>query len=81
MNAYSDIPALDWLEHCAPWIGHFHIHNNDGTRDQHNALFEGNIPMEEYLLRAEPLCPNATFTFELMKAEPSIHCGTGFSNE
>ena len=73
VNAYSDIPALEWLERCAPHISHFHIHNNDGTRDQHNALFEGNIPMVEFLHRAEELCPDATFTFELMKAEPSMN--------
>ena len=73
VNAYSDISVLDWLERCAPWISHFHIHNNDGARDQHNALFEGNIPMEEFLRRAESLCPNATFTFELMKAESSMN--------
>ena len=64
---------MDWLERCAPWIGHFHIHNNDGTRDQHNALFEGTVSMEEFLHRAEELCPDALFTFELMKAEPSMN--------
>lgn len=73
VNAYSGIPVMDWLERCAPWIGHFHIHNNDGTRDQHNALFAGNIPMLEFLHRAEELCPEATVTFELMKAEPSMN--------
>ena len=73
VNAYSGIPVMDWLERCAPWIGHFHIHNNDGTRDQHNALFEGTVPMEEFLHRAEELCPDASFTFELMKAEPSMN--------
>ena len=72
INAYSKIPVMEWLERCAPWISHFHIHNNDGNRDQHNALFEGNIPMEEFLRRAEELCPTATYTFELMKAEPSM---------
>ena len=72
VNAYSGIPVMDWLERCAPWIGHFHIHNNDGTRDQHNALFEGTVPMEEFLYRAEELCLDASFTFELMKAEPSM---------
>ena len=72
VNAYSDIPPLDWLERCAPYISHFHIHNNDGTRDRHNALYDGSIPMLEFLRRAEELCPDATFTFELMKAESSM---------
>ena len=72
VNAYSKIPLVDWQESWAPYLSHFHIHNNDGSRDQHNALNDGNIPMKDFLLRAEELCPNATFTFELMKDEPSM---------
>ena len=72
VNAYSKIPLTQWLTSWAPYISHFHIHNNDGTRDQHNALNDGRIPMKEFLLRAEALCPNATFTFELMKNKPSL---------
>ena len=72
VNAYSKISVMDWLESWAPYLSHFHVHNNDGTRDQHNALDDGNIPMKEFLLRTEELCPNATFTFELMKDEPSM---------
>ena len=71
-NAYSVSTPMEWLETCAPYISHFHVHNNDGTRDQHNALNDGRIPMKEFLLRAEALCPDATFTFELMKDEPSM---------
>jgi sugar phosphate isomerase/epimerase len=72
VNAYSKISVMDWLEIWAPYLSHFHIHNNDGSRDQHNALNDGTIPMKEFLIRAEELCPNATFTFELMKDEPSM---------
>lgn len=72
VNAYSNISVMDWLETCAPHISHFHVHNNDGTRDQHNALNDGRIPMKEFLSRAEELCPDATFTMELMKARPSV---------
>ena len=72
VNAYSKILLMDWLESWAPYLSHFHIHNNDGSRDQHNALNDGNIPMKDFLLRAEELCPDATFTFELMKDEPSM---------
>ena len=72
VNAYSEISIMDWLEIWAPYLSHFHVHNNDGSRDQHNALNDGTIPMKEFLLRAEELCPDATFTFELMKDEPSM---------
>ena len=63
---------MDWLEMWAPYISHFHIHNNDSSRDQHNALTDGTIPIKEFLLRAEELCPVATYTLELMKDAPSV---------
>ena len=46
VNAYSKIPVTDWLENWAPYLSHFHIHNNDTSRDQHNPLHEGTIPMK-----------------------------------
>ena len=72
VNAYSGIPVMDWLENCGPWISHFHIHNNDGSWDTHNALYQGNIPIKELLNRGETLCPDATVTLELMEAEASV---------
>lgn len=71
-NAYSKISVMDWLETCAPYISHFHIHNNNGSWDTHSALDCGSIPMREFLHRAEILCPNATYTLELMEAGPSV---------
>lgn len=72
VNAYSDISVFDWLECWAPYLSHFHIHNNDSGRDQHGGLNEGTIPMEDLLHRCAELCPVATFTLELMNAEPSM---------
>lgn len=72
VNAYSKIPVMEWLEVCAPYISHFHIHNNDGSWDNHCPLNQGTIPMRDFLNRAESLCPNATYTLELMEAETSV---------
>ena len=72
VNAYSKVPVMDWLETCAPYIEHFHIHNNDGSWDTHSALDQGSIPMKELPTKAEALCPDATFTLELMEAESSV---------
>ena len=76
-SAYSKIPLMTWLETWAPYITHFHIHNNagfgtDGTADQHAPLDEGAIPMKELLLRIEELCPDATLALELMKNQSSV---------
>lgn len=72
VNAYSKIPVVDWLESWAPHISHFHIHNNDTSRDTHSPLTEGTIPMKEFLKKASALCPDATFTLELLEAEASV---------
>lgn len=72
VNVYSTIPVMDWLTQWAPYLSHFHIHNNDSSRDSHSALNQGTIPMEELLQKAIQLCPDATFTLEVMEAEPSM---------
>lgn len=70
-NAFSGVSVMDWLESWASYISHFHIHNNDGSQDQHNALTDGTIEIEKLLNRAQVLCPDATYTLELMKDAPS----------
>lgn len=73
VNAYSKIPAMDWLTQWAPYLSHFHIHNNDGSWDSHCPLDQGTIPMKELLWKVIQLCPDATFTLEVMEAEPSLN--------
>ena len=64
-NAYSAVPAMEWLERLAPYLRHFHLHNNDGSFDAHAPLGEGGIPMKDFLQSALVLCPAATFALEL----------------
>ena len=72
VNAYSSVGVLDWLETCGSCISHFHVHNNDGSRDQHNALTDGTIPMTALLAKIGECCPDATVTLELLKARESV---------
>lgn len=71
-NVCSELPVEAWLERLAPWIDHFHIHNNDRSFDTHSPLQCGSIPMKEFLLRAQSLCPEATYTLEVAQAEPEV---------
>lgn len=71
-NVYSQIPVEAWLQKLAPWIGHFHIHNNDRSFDTHSPLGEGSIPMNEFLTCAQQLCPEATFTLEVTDGERAV---------
>lgn len=72
VNAYAKVPVMKWLESWKDYLSHFHIHNNDGSWDTHSPLNSGNIPMREFLDQATALCPDATFTMELMEAESSV---------
>ena len=72
VNAYSQVPVENWIEDCADIIEHFHIHNNDGTWDNHCQLFDGNMNMEEVLLFIQRKCPEASISLELVEAAPSV---------
>ena len=72
-NAYSKTPVMQWLERFAPFISHFHIHNNGGEYDAHDHLTEGTIPMRELLERAEELCPQATYTLEITDSQNDVN--------
>jgi len=68
VNAYSDVPVETWLRILAPHISHFHIHSNAGDADTHSAPGEGSVDVEAIMDLADRLCPEATFTMEVMQA-------------
>lgn len=72
VNAYSGVSVGQWLRQSGAWITHFHLHNNDGSRDAHEALTDGSIDMPRFLAEADALCPEATYTLELTDSEPSV---------
>lgn len=72
VNAYSRVPAEDWIRHWAPYLSHFHIHNNHSDRDSHQALFEGTMDIPALLKLAEEVCQNPTFTLELLETPASV---------
>ena len=71
-QAYSQCSALEWAKRAAPFIRHFHIHNNNGSVDSHSPLMEGILPMEELFETIDTLCPQATVTLELPDAASSL---------
>ena len=71
-NVCSQIPVETWLKTLAPWIDHFHIHNNDRSFDTHSPLASGSIPMKEFLQCAQLMCPQATYTLEMTDVAPEV---------
>ena len=68
----SGLDPIHWLRCCAPWLSHFHIHNNEGVYDTHDALDAGHIAMEPFLHEAERLCPGATCAVESLAVTESV---------
>lgn len=75
------VPPEQWLEECAPYISHLHIHNNNGPTggnipsrgDLHNALSNGKIDYERLLKRADALIPDGlTATIESLDFADSV---------
>lgn len=71
-RVYSKVPLSQWISACAPYLSHFHIHNNPGDWDAHSALYEGVIPISRLLEQTRELCPAATYTLEIQQSLPSV---------
>ena len=68
-----EYPVCRWIEELGSFIGHFHLHNNDGKQDLHNPLTEGTMDMETVLRAIGTFCrPDVTMTIESRTCEESV---------
>ncbi|TVM15551.1 sugar phosphate isomerase/epimerase [Oceanidesulfovibrio indonesiensis] len=51
-----------WIKVLGPYIGHLHLHDNDGTGDTHQGLGQGTVPWGELMngLRRVGIAPGCT---------------------
>ncbi|MBW1712059.1 MAG: sugar phosphate isomerase/epimerase [Deltaproteobacteria bacterium] len=42
-NTWSQAPLMDWLTRLGPWLKRLHLHDNDGSFDQHLPIGQGNF--------------------------------------
>lgn len=76
----TPIAPADWLKACAPYISHYHIHNNFGVPeggrrnmgDRHLSPGNGIIDMKALLTLAKDLTPEATAAIESYELEESV---------
>ena len=80
-NLHPELPLEKWIEDCAPYVSHLHIHNNNGPAkgfagagDLHRSLGNGIIDYEKLLKKAESLItdPDLTATVESVEMEESV---------
>lgn len=79
----------DWVRTLGPWIRHLHLHDNDGSWDQHLGLGKGRIDFSALfaLLREVGARPGATFephdeeafrqTLGFMHSKPDLFAALG----
>lgn len=72
-NAYSDVPVEDWIRTLGARIGHVHLHNNSGSRDEHAALNCGSIDVPAVLKLLDECAPGAAICIESMQAQACLN--------
>jgi len=48
LQAFAKCPWQDWLP-ALPWVGHLHLHDNQGDTDTHQAIGHGNFDFPGFL--------------------------------
>lgn len=62
---HGKAPLEQWVEELGELIGYVHLHDNHGTVDEHLALGEGRIPLDEICYALERKAPDATWALEV----------------
>jgi sugar phosphate isomerase/epimerase len=56
--------VLNWITTLGERITYVHLHDNDGSGDQHLPLGQGNLPLLEVLAALETHAPRAIWMIE-----------------
>lgn len=69
----SELSVEKWIEVLGKYIGHFHLHNNDGSGDSHSAFDSGTMDICNILKTIDTYCnPNVTMTIEARDARSCL---------
>lgn len=67
------LPVQQWIGVLGSHIRHFHLHNNDGSKDQHNSLNEGALDTPQIFEEIKNCCKeDVTFTIESRTCQDTI---------
>ncbi len=68
-----ELPVEKWIEVLGSHIGHFHLHNNDGTGDSHSAFDCGSMDMNSIFSAIGAFCDaDVTLTIEARDARSCL---------
>jgi sugar phosphate isomerase/epimerase len=64
MNAFSETSMEGWLQELQPFLKQLHLHDNDGTWDDHWAIGDGKINFDMLFRHIEENRLNPIITLE-----------------
>jgi len=67
INLFSRIPLQEWLQIVRPFIKEMHIHDNDGSGDDHLPIGDGNLDFDTVFKMSEGL--DCVYTIEAHTVE------------
>lgn len=67
INLFSRIPLQEWLQVVRPFIKEVHLHDNDGSGDDHLAIGDGNVDFDTVFKMTDEL--NCVYTIEAHTVE------------
>jgi len=68
-NLFVKVSMEEWFAEVGSWIAEAHIHDNLGTKDDHNAIGEGNINFDLFFRLMGQYSPDAAWTLEAHSKE------------
>jgi sugar phosphate isomerase/epimerase len=68
-NLFVKVGMEEWFAEIGSLIAEAHIHDNFGTKDDHNAIGEGNINFDLFFQLMERYAPDAAWTLEAHSKE------------
>lgn len=71
-HCYSDLSLDAWLDALGGVVSHVHLHDNDGSHDQHRGLGRGTIDWDHVIARLSTENPAATWTVECANAKEAL---------
>ncbi|MGD0918283.1 MAG: sugar phosphate isomerase/epimerase [Thermodesulfobacteriota bacterium] len=63
-NLFSSVLPADWISKMGHRLFHVHLHDNDGTADQHLPVGKGKIRFQPIFKALSAFSPNATLSLE-----------------
>lgn len=60
----SNTPVVKWIEKLGSRIKYVHLHDNDGSGDQHLALGDGTIPLKDVCAALNEFAPDSIWAIE-----------------